>query len=157
MQHRDGMDTERFRDIWFFMYLCNGINTADLVRLRYRDIVDGEICYVRQKTARTTNTIKEIRAIVTPEMQDIIDRWGNPPAPDNLIFPLIKPTDDPVLYKKRTKDLTKRINKHMKVVGATIGVDKISTYCARHSYATVLKRSGANIAYISESLGHNSL
>ena len=157
MQYRDGLDTERFRDIWFFMYLCNGINTADLVRLKYKDIVDGEICYVRQKTARTTNTIKEIRAIVTPEMQEIIERWGNPPAPDNLIFPLIKPTDDPIVYKKRTKDLTKRINKHMKLVGATIGVDKISTYTARHSYATVLKRSGANIAYISESLGHNSL
>ena len=28
---------------------------------------------------------------------------------------------------------------------------------ARHSFATVLKHSGANIAYISESLGHNSL
>ncbi len=153
MQYRDGLDTERFRDIWFFMYLCNGINTADLVRLKYKDIVDGEICYVRQKTARTTNTIKEIRAIVTPEMQEIIERWGNPSAPDNLIFPLIRPTDDPVVYKKRTKDLTK----HMKLVGASIGVDKISTYTARHSYATVLKRSGANIAYISESLGHNSL
>jgi site-specific recombinase XerD len=61
------------------------------------------------------------------------------------------------VYKKRTKDLTKRINKHMKLVGAAIGVDKISTYTARHSYATVLKRSGANIADISESLGHNSL
>jgi len=30
----------------------------------------------------------------------------------------------------------------------------LSTYSARHSFATVLKRSGANIAYISESLGH---
>jgi hypothetical protein len=69
--------------IGFFMYLCNGINTADLVWLKYKDIVDGEICYVRQKTARTTNTIKEIRAIITPEMQEIIERWGNPPLPDN--------------------------------------------------------------------------
>jgi site-specific recombinase XerD len=33
----------------------------------------------------------------------------------------------------------------------------LSTYTARHSYATVLKRSGANIAYISESLGHNDI
>lgn len=157
MQYEDRLDTERFRDIWFFMYLCNGINTADLVRLKYKNIVDGEICYVRQKTARTTSTIKEIRAIVTSEMQAIIDRWGNPNKPDNLIFPLIKPTDDPLTHKKRTKDLTKRINAHMKLVGKSIGIENISTYTARHSYATVLKRSGANIAYISESLGHNSL
>ena len=157
LKYEDGKDTERYRDIWFFMYLCNGINTADLVRLKYKNIVDGEICYVRQKTANTTNTIKEIKAIITPEMQRIMDRWGNPPSPDSLIFPLIKPTDDPLIHKKRTKDLTKRINEHMKVIGEKLGIDGISTYTARHSYATVLKRSGANIAYISESLGHNSL
>jgi len=31
------------------------------------------------------------------------------------------------------------------------------THTARHSFASVLKRSGANIAYISESLGHSDL
>lgn len=157
LQYEDGLDTERYRDIWFFMYLCNGINTADLVRLKYKNIIDGEICYVRQKTANTTNTIKEIKVVITPEMQKIIERWGNPVAPDNLIFPLIKPTNDPLMHKKRTKDLTKRINTHMKIIGTALGIEGISTYTARHSFATVLKRSGANIAYISESLGHNSL
>jgi site-specific recombinase XerD len=28
---------------------------------------------------------------------------------------------------------------------------------ARHSYATIMKRSGASIAYIAESLGHRNL
>lgn len=45
----------------------------------------------------------------------------------------------------------------MKRIGEAIGVGKITTYAARHSFATVLKRSGANIAYISESLGHQDL
>lgn len=154
----DGRETtEKYRDLWFFMYLCNGINTADLVKLKYKNIVDGEICFVRQKTERTTKTIKEIRAIVTPEMQAIIDRWGNAPKPDHYIFPCITGTEDALKEKLMTKDLTKRINKRMKFIGDTLGIDSISTYTARHSYATVLKRSGANIAYISESLGHNDL
>ena len=59
--------------------------------------------------------------------------------------------------KNLTKDLTKRINKRMKLIGEAVGIDGISTYTARHSFATVLKRSGANIAFISESLGHNDL
>lgn len=42
-------------------------------------------------------------------------------------------------------------------IGKELGFGSISTYTARHSYATVLKRSGANIAYISESLGHSDL
>lgn len=139
------------------MYLCNGINTADLVRLKYKNIVDGEICFVRQKTERTTSTIKEIHAIVTLEMQAIIDRWGSERKPGNYIFPCINDEEDALTQKKRTKDFTKRINKRMKMIGEALGIDGISTYTARHSYATVLKRSGANIAYISESLGHNSL
>ena len=41
------------------------------------------------------------------------------------------------------------------MISEALGYDKISTYTARHSYATVLKRSGASIAFISEALGHS--
>jgi site-specific recombinase XerD len=45
----------------------------------------------------------------------------------------------------------------MKKIGDSLGILGISTYTARHSFASVLKRSGANIAYISDSLGHTDL
>ena len=45
----------------------------------------------------------------------------------------------------------------MHAIGQALGFRIISTYTARHSFATVLKRAGANIAYISESLGHQDL
>lgn len=152
----DGTDaTEQYRDLWFFMYLCNGINVADMVKLKYKNIKDGEICFIRQKTERTTKTLKEIHAIITPEMKAIINRWGNPPKADNLIFPYITDSIDAEQRKKQTKDLTKRINMRMKRIGEALGISDITTYTARHSYATVLKRSGANIAFISESLGHS--
>ena len=52
----------------------------------------------------------------------------------------------------------KTINKYMKRIGTEIGYDKpLTTYAARHSYATILKRSGAPLRFISESLGHKSL
>ena len=154
----DGNETtERYRDLWFFMYLCNGINTADLVKLKYKNIHDGEICFVRQKTERTNKTIKEICVPITPEMETIIKRWGNEPLPDNLIFPYLEGVDDPIKHKHLTKDLTRRINKRMKRIGQALGIENITTYTARHSFATVLKRSGANISYISESLGHSDL
>ena len=59
--------------------------------------------------------------------------------------------------KMKTMYLTKAINKRMAEIGRTLGIGNISTYTARHSFATVLKRAGANIAYISESLGHQGL
>lgn len=157
-RYEDGSDaTAKYRDYWLFLYLCNGINVADFVRLRFRDIVNGEICFVRQKTERTTRTRKEIRVIVTDRMQAIIDRWGNPPAPDRFIFPVLDGSEDAMRRKLKTQFLTRAINKRMKEVGEQLGIGPISTYTARHSFATVLKRAGANIAYISESLGHSDL
>ena len=157
-RYDDGSEaTAKYRDYWLFLYLCNGINVADFVRLRFRDIVNGEICFVRQKTARTTRTRKEIRVVVTDRMLAIIDRWGNPPAPDRFIFPVLDGSEDAMRRKLKTQYLTRAINKRMATIGADLGIGNISTYTARHSFATVLKRAGANIAYISESLGHNDL
>ncbi len=145
------------RDYWLFLYLCNGINVADFVKLRYRDIVNGEICFVRQKTERTTKTRKEIRVVVTERMQAIINRWGNPFRSDNFIFPILDGQEDAMRRKMKTLYITRAINKRMKEVGEQLGIGNISTYTARHSFATVLKRAGTNIAYISESLGHQDL
>jgi len=149
---------ERYRDLWLFSYLCNGINFADMLRLKYSNIVNGEICFYRQKTIRTTKTKKELRAIITPELQSIIDKWGNPEKkPDNYIFPYLNDKKDNNEIFTVVGDVVRRCNKRMKTIGKNLGIGEISTYTARHSFATVLKRSGANIAYISESLGHNDL
>ena len=157
-RYDDGSEvTTKYRDYWLFLYLCNGINVADFVRLRYRDIVNGEICFVRQKTKHTTKVRKEIQVIIVPQMQTIIDRWGNIPAPDNFIFPVLDGKEDAMRRKLKTQYLTRAINKRMHAIGEALGIGSISTYTARHSFATVLKRAGANIAYISESLGHSDL
>lgn len=42
-------------------------------------------------------------------------------------------------------------------IAEAVGLPLVTTYSARHSFATVLKRSGTNISYISESLGHSNL
>ncbi|WP_320052635.1 site-specific integrase [uncultured Acetobacteroides sp.] len=149
--------TMKYKDLWIMCYLCNGINIADLIKLRFSDIINGEICFVRQKTARTTKSRKEIRIIVTDEIQRIIDRWGNAPSKDNYLFSFLKGKESPIERKSILEDVIVRINKRMKLIGEELGIGKITTYTARHSYATILKRSGANIAYISESLGHTDL
>lgn len=45
----------------------------------------------------------------------------------------------------------------MQRIGKALGIDNITTYTARHSYATISKRKGVSIAYISESMGHCDL
>ena len=157
--YSDGKEvTERYRDLWFFSYLCNGINFNDLLKLKYKNIIGDEICFYRQKTIRTSKVKKEIQATITTEMQAIIDRWGNPEKKqDSFIFSYLKGNETPMQEKKKVLDVTKRVNRKLKEIGAVVGIEGLTTYTARHSYATVLKRSGANIAFISESLGHSDL
>lgn len=148
----------RSRDLWFFSYLCNGININDLLRLKYKDISGGEIHFVRQKTMRTTKNIKTISATLLNEMNVIIKKWGNPEKkPDNYIFPFLKHGMTALEERRTVQNVTRLINKKMVKISKELGYDPISTYTARHSFATVLKRSGTNIAFISESLGHTDL
>ena len=101
---------------------------------------------------------KEICALITPEMQSIMDKWGNPDkSPNAYIFNFLIGNETPMQIKTRIRDVVSNCNRHLRKIGKVIGIEGLSTYVARHSYATVLKRSGANISYISESLGHNDL
>ena len=50
------------------------------------------------------------------------------------------------------------VNSNLKRIAEMAGLKvNLTTYVARHTFATVLKRSGVNIAIISESLGHSDL
>lgn len=51
----DGLEsTEKYGDLWMFIYFCNGINVVDLLKLKFLNIEDGEICFIRQRTERTS-------------------------------------------------------------------------------------------------------
>jgi integrase/recombinase XerD len=157
-KYKEGSKAIQFhKDVWLFSYLCNGINPADLIKLKYSNIVDGEIVFIRQKTEHSNGTVKIIRAPVLPLMQEIIGRWGNEPSNDAYIFPILKGGEDAKQRKTAAIYLAHKIREKMKIVGEALGIGSITCYTARHSFATVLKRSGANIASISESLGHSDL
>jgi integrase len=157
-EYTDGNETtERYRDLWFFSYLCNGINFNDMLQLKYENLKNDTISWYRGKTLNTSEVKEKIEAIVTPEIANIINKYGNPDkTPSNYIFPYLTGKETPIQRKNIIKDITKRTNKRLKAIGDAVGIEHLTTYVARHSFATVLKRSGTNIAFISESLGHTS-
>ncbi|MBV3842088.1 tyrosine-type recombinase/integrase, partial [Bacteroides xylanisolvens] len=68
-----------------------------------------------------------------------------------------------ITLKKATNSYPQEIsgepkcNRRLKKIAQDIGIFQLTTYTARHSFATVLKRGGAKTSYISESLGHSNL
>jgi integrase len=158
-QPEDGSPEHYYRDLWLFSYFCNGINMKDIGLLKYKDIEGEHIYYRRSKTSHTNRKSKPIDVILSEEVKAIIEKWGNKPNyPENYIFPVLIDGLSAEQIQARIKQVTKQTNKYIKRIAEKVGItDNVSTYTARHSYATVLKRSGVNISFISEALGHTNL
>jgi len=151
---------ERAKDLWLFSYLCNGVNVKDIARLKYRNLDSKRISFIRAKTERSTKANqKNIIVIRIPEINAIINKWGNRNnSPNDYVFPILFEHDTPEQEYAKIQQATKTINKYTKRIGKELGFElALTTYTARHSFATVLKRSGAPVEFISESLGHSSL
>lgn len=155
----EGSREQWARDMWMFSYLCNGMNVADICNLKYKNIDIDAIVFTRKKTEHTNLEGKKIVIPLTQEIAKIIDQWGKKPADqDNYVFGLLEGKLTPATKLSRVKDVTKQMNTHMAKIGKELKISsKISSYTARHSFASVLKRSGASIEMISESLGHSNL
>ncbi|WP_282117739.1 site-specific integrase [Maribacter aquivivus] len=147
------------KDYWLFLYLCNGMNVKDFCLLRWENIENDMLTYNRAKTERSQKQSKRISVAIKPETLAIIKKWGQPSL-DNSAF-LFPHLDNKMNAEKKRatyQQLTKIINKYMKEIASEVGINKkVTTYFARHSFATVLKRSGTNIAMISDLLGHSSV
>ena len=150
---------QRARDYWVFLYLANGMNVKDFCRLQQGNIQGSVIRYTRAKTERSKRSTKEIIVPLHAQTCDIIKRWGVLSVnPDTFIFPHLYPGMTPKQEREAVHTVAKFINKHMKEIARELGITTpITTYAARHSFATVLKRSGASIELISELLGHSHI
>ncbi len=157
---KEGTSEHRYRDYWLFSYLCNGINVKDIANLKYSNI-DGEvISFVRAKTQRENKANQRtIIVVISKEIGRIIDTWGNKPGTKNkYIFPILEDDFTPEQAYGKIRQVTKLINSYVSNIAETIGItNRVTSYTARHSFATVLKRSGASLEYISESLGHSNI
>ncbi|WP_352422905.1 site-specific integrase [Proteiniphilum sp.] len=147
------------RDYWMFLYLCNGMNVKDFCSLKWENI-DGDILtYQREKTKRTNKKPKKITVSLKPETWAIINKYGiRSVVPGSYIFPHYEKGITATRKQEVSQQLIKTINKYMKRIARNVGINKnVTTYFARHSFATILKRSGTDIAMISDLLGHSSL
>ena len=149
------------RDMWLFTYLGNGMNVKDLALLKYKDIAGKELHFVRAKTQRKTiDNQKVVHVFLHPQMEQIIEKWGNPDKlPNNYIFKIMEyGVPSPMQETRNVNQAVKNINKYMKRIGHKLELSKIPT-CnfARHTYSTILKRANVPIEVISEALGHFSV
>lgn len=154
-----GSTAEMAKDHWLFMYLCNGINVKDMCLLKYENIKGEILEFERAKTARTKRKVEPIRVSLSEDAIDIIQKWGNADkAPGNYVFKVLSPGLDATRARNLIQQHTKTINSYMREIATELGITSLATtYVARHSFASILQRSGASTEFISEALGHSNV
>lgn len=142
-------------DIFTFSYLCGGISFVDIANLTMANIQAGRLIYKRQKTHGNINLP------LSEQAMQIIEKYTSPFwDDDDYIFPILhaKRHITPMQKSNRVHKVCHQINKELRAFAKELKIEsEVTTYVARHTYATVLKRSGVNIAIISESLGHSDI
>lgn len=147
---------QKGRDFWLFSYFGNGMNVKDIAFLKYKNIQGDYLIFERSKTERAMRSDpKQITIFLTDDMKSIIERWGNTDnSPVNYIFPIIESGLTPLRQFELNLLFVAFINSWMRKIMKKLEIDKkATTYVARHTFSTVLKRSGASTEYIQEALG----
>ncbi|RNI38756.1 site-specific integrase [Hanamia caeni] len=148
------------RAFWLFSYFANGMNMKDIALLKFKNISDEFLTFERAKTIRSTRTNpKLITVYINDDIRAIIRKWSNwDKSRENYIFPVLKPGLTPSQQRDRIKEFIRDVNDGIKSICIEAGIEEhVTTYSARHSFSTVLKRSGASIEFISEALGHTDV
>lgn len=155
---------QRAKDLWLFSYLCNGMNVADIIKLQHKEVrFHSKGCtieFLRQKTQHKNDKSKiliELDNEPAELIKSIIDTHGNQSKQDYL-FPYLNDKNTPQAQYTAKLSLLRLLNKSLRKIGKKLNFElDLTTYVARHSFATIMQRSGVSTAEISEALGHAEL
>lgn len=135
------------RDVFMFSFYTRGMSFVDIAFLKKKDLQNGILTYRRHKTAQ------QIFIKWEKPMQDLIDKYDTAGSP--YMLPIIKNigADERQQYRNEAH----RINRNLRKIGELLGLDiPLTTYVARHGWASIAKSKNIPIATISEAMGHDS-
>ena len=135
------------RDIFMFSFYTRGMSFVDIAFLKKKDLRDGILSYRHHKTSQ--------RLLIKWEkpMQELIDKYDTSSTP--YLMPVIKSAgnDERGQYINEAH----RVNRNLKKIGRLLGLAvPLTTYVARHGWASIAKSKNIPIATISEAMGHDS-
>lgn len=141
------------RNIFLFSFYTRGMNFADIMKLKWKEVTEDRIHYTRSKT-KGNFVIK-----ILPPVREILDYYSTNQFPTEYVFPILLYDDlTPTQISDRKKKSLRKFNKDLKEIAQLCDIKKpLTSYVARHSFANCLKQKGVATDIISESMGHQDI
>jgi len=123
---------------------------VDMAFLCKKNIHNGYICYTRKKTGQ------QLVIRVEPLIQKIISRYAGQTKRSQYLLPIIS-SEDPVIAFSQYQTALGYYNKLLKRISKILDLDiSLSSYTARHSWATAARNHNVPISVISAGMGHTT-
>lgn len=140
-------DMDFARDIFMFSFYTRGMAFVDIAFLKKTDLQNGVLTYRRHKTGQQLSIKWE------KPMQEITDKYDTTGSP--YLLPVI--TDGGKDVRRQYRNQAHRVNRNLKKIGRRLGLAiPLTTYVARHAWASIAKSKDIPVSAISEAMGHDS-
>lgn len=135
------------RDMFLMSFLLRGMSFVDMAYLRKKDLQGGIITYRRRKTGQLLEVGWE------RSMQAVVDKYDT--SKTQYLLPIICHEDG--TERSQYLNAIVKINRSLKKIALLSGIEaNLSTYTARHSWASAARDLRVDLPVISRALGHNN-
>ena len=134
-------------DLFLFSFYAMGMPFTDLAHLRKRQVKDGVLTYRRCKTGR------QVRVKLEKCMLDILEKYKAEGT--DYLFPILYKVKDGRICPVSYPCALNRYNRSLKQLARQAGIAvNLTSYVARHSWASIAYEQGVDLPVISKALGH---
>lgn len=158
----------RSKALFFFSFFCGGINYIDMAKVKKSDIKHGfskDGKPIRYFTYQRSKTGEFIEIQINDDIQRQIDILNDVtlgiPANDYLLPVVLLEDLEGSRLTKYIVDKRKKYNKYLKQMAEAMefpeGINDMTSYFARHSFAMTLYSKTKSIDLVSASLHHDSV
>lgn len=135
------------RDIFMFSFYTRGMSFVDMAFLKKTDLHNGILSYRRQKTNQ------QLLIKWEKPMEEIVNKYDTSGSP--YLLPIIRSVEGDEW--RRYKTAAHLVNFNLKKLGKLLGLEiPLTSYVARHAWASIAKSNNIPISIISEAMGHDS-
>lgn len=140
---------QRVLAYFLLMFMLRGMPFIDLAHLRKQNLQGRRIVYRRHKTG------KLMMVDVPPDAFRLLQKYRNR-AESEYLFPILNETSPGKERYHLYQDTLRRFNRELaRLMKKLLPGVSVSSYTARHTWATLAYHSGTPLGLISQSLGHS--
>lgn len=141
---------EKSRMLFLLLFMLRGIPFVDIAYLRKCDL-RGDVLHYRRRKTGVWLSVK-----VEPRAMRLVERLKSTDGRSPYLFPFID--KEGVAAYRQYQNALRRFNADLKRLGQQVGVgSSLSSYCARHSWATIANYCNYQPELICNAMGHSSV